>query len=551
MENANHGPDPESPPEEKPPAVMEKRPGLPARPNLAARHAKRLTLSFPIVPPPAGVRSEQSSPSVVASGTPTTTAMSSGLPSLDSVIPSSDELHEPSDLLTAIASQERKVLELREELQRAETELSGLKRQWVLNERQKKRTEVSHHAEAMKTMKPADALADDVYKTFETPNPSPTTMDPVSAQIRRSKELERRQSLRSTQHKANVSVSSNGRRVFAGSKHTRTLSLLSPEMGVVKTPFPMKDEADQEAGITRHPRSATLPSVERADVSRPAEQIDSLQGDAANEWRRSMPPPSRDALLRTGRQMASDFREGLWTFLEDIRQATVGEEAINRNDPRALHAPSGGPRRASSGQRSDRSATPSRNRDQTEALGRTDSSLSLSKEAAKKSGKITSPADVEASFWSEFGVDTPGQKSKTKEVDAKTPAGTKGPASSKQPDEADDWDSWDSPQHGKSHTPSSSRSTIDSKKDQSPSTQLSSPRTSASFGDRNMDGERRRSENIPWPALTKFTPSGLTRTASNLMDEWEKSLTSSIDGSQKGDSPRLAQQSDQDDWEAF
>lgn len=66
-----------------------------------------------------------------------------------------------------------------------------------------------------------------------------------------------------------------------------------------------------------------------------------------------------------------------------------------------------------------------------------------------------------------------------------------------------------------------------------------------------MDGERRRSENIPWPTLTKFTPSGLTRTASNLMDEWEKSLTSSIDGSQKGDSPRLAQQSDQDDWEAF
>jgi hypothetical protein len=67
-----------------------------------------------------------------------------------------------------------------------------------------------------------------------------------------------------------------------------------------------------------------------------------------------------------------------------------------------------------------------------------------------------------------------------------------------------------------------------------------------------MDGgERRRSENIPWPALTKLTPSKLTRTASNLMDEWEKSLTSSIDGSQKAESPRLTQQSDQDDWEAF
>lgn len=485
MENANHGPDPESPPpEEKPPAVMEKKPSLPARPNLAARHAKRLTLSFPIVPPPAAVRSEHSSPSV-APGTPATaetprTAMSSGLSSLDSVIPASDELREPLDLLTAIASQERKVLELREELQRAETELTGLKRQWVLNERQKKRTEISYHAEAMKPLKAPDAFADEASKTFESPSPSPTTVDPVSAQIRRSKELERRHSLRSTQHKASVSVSSNGRRVFAGSKHTRTLSLLSPEMGVVKTPFPMKDEADQEPSITRHPRSATLPSVERAveraDVSRPAEQIDPLQGDAANEWRRSMPPPSRDALLRTGRQMASDFREGLWTFLEDIRQATVGEEGINGNESRTLHPPAGGPRRSSSGQRSDRSVTPSRNREQPEGLGRTDS---VSKGAAKKSGKITSPADVEASFWSEFGVDSPGQKSKTKEVVANTQAGPKGPLNSKQPDEMDDWANWDSPQHGKSHTPSSSRSTINSKKDQSPSTQLSSPRTSA------------------------------------------------------------------------
>lgn len=481
METANHGPDPESPPpEETPSAVMEKKPSLPSRPNPAARHAKRLTLSFPIVPPPAAGRSELSSPSVAPSGTPTTTetprtAMSSaGLPSLDSVIPGNDDLREPSDLLTAIASQERKVLELREELQRAETELNGLKRQWVLNERQKKRTEVSYHAEAMKTMKPVDFPADETFKASERTSPT-STMDPVSAQIRRSKELERRQSLRSA-HKGNDSISANGRRVFAGSKHTRTLSLLSPEMGVVKTPFPMKDEADQGLGITRHPRSATLPSVERADVSGP---VDRIESDATNNgWRQSMPPPSKDALLRTGRQMASDFREGLWTFLEDIRQATVGEE-INGNERRSLHPPNGGPRRSSSGQRSDRSATPSRTREQPEALGRTDSSLSLSKETAKKSGKATSPADVGVSFWSEFGVDTPGQKSKTKDVDTNTRPGLKGPANSKPLDELDDWDNWDSPQHGKSHTPSSSRSTINSKKDQSPSTQLSSPRTSA------------------------------------------------------------------------
>ena len=40
------------------------------------------------------------------------------------------------------------------------------------------------------------------------------------------------------------------------------------------------------------------------------------------------------------------------------------------------------------------------------------------------------------------------------------------------------WDDWDTPQPKKSHTPSSSRSTIESRQDQSPVTQASSPRTS-------------------------------------------------------------------------
>jgi len=30
---------------------------------------------------------------------------------------------------------------------------------------------------------------------------------------------------------------------------------------------------------------------------------------------------------------------------------------------------------------------------------------------------------------------------------------------------------------------------------------------------------------IPWPALTKLTPGNLRRTASHLMNEWERSLT--------------------------
>lgn len=35
------------------------------------------------------------------------------------------------------------------------------------------------------------------------------------------------------------------------------------------------------------------------------------------------------------------------------------------------------------------------------------------------------------------------------------------------------------------------------------------------------------SDGIPWPAITKLAPSKLARTASNLMDEWERSLSPS------------------------
>jgi Domain of unknown function (DUF4048) len=495
---ADHGTTPESPPPEEEKPVMESRPALPSRPSMAARHAKRLTLSFPVAPPLNPRSDQQPSPSVVVAGTPATESprMISPGQSIPEALTPGEEALEPTDLLTAIASQERKVLELREELQKAEVELATLKKQWVLSERHKKQTEISHRAEAMRPLRPStDEPADESPKTAETPSSAgtatPTPTDTVSAQIRRSKELERRTSVRSAP-KGDISVSANGRRVFAGSKHTRTLSLLSPDMGVFKPPFPIKTDSEQttthETQTTRHPRSATLPSVERAkDSPRLVEESDdpTTQDPSGNQWRRSLPPPSSEALLRTGRQMASDLREGLWTFLEDIRQATVGEEAISANRTRTLQAPASTTQRSRSGQRNERSVTPVRNREQNGAFGRTNSSSSLSKEAAKKSGNnISSPADVEVSFWSEFGVDTPGQKLETKQAAAaNTPNAQKESEDSESTHldvEEDDWSSWDTPQPvKKSHTPSSSQSTLTSKNDQSPSTQLSSPRTSA------------------------------------------------------------------------
>lgn len=440
----------------------EKRASLPARPNIAARHSKRLTLNFPVIPPPS-LRSEQSSPST-ALMTPATESPANGLVPLD-------DSNDGSDLLTAIASQERKVLELREELQRAETELANLKKQWASSERARKRTEISYHAEAMKPLKsPGSASTVDPLKSPE--ERAPNGVD-ASKQARLS-QLERRNSIRTVQN-GDIAISANGRRVFPSSKHTRTLSLLSNETiaGGRKG-----DTDDKKAGsgqlTTRHPRSATLPSLER-DTAKTSSA--STREESRLQWRRSMPPPSKEALLRTGRQMASDLREGLWTFLEDIRQATVGEEGIYATESRTIQP--------TSTRRTDRSVTPSRSRERPEAtLGRTTSSSSASKEkggATKKSGKNTTSTDIGVSFWSEFGIDMPGQNSNTEKAANSTPSAQKESGDSNLLDVGDNWDVWDTPQPTKMHTPSSSRSTIESKNDQSPSTQLSSPRTSARY----------------------------------------------------------------------
>ena len=41
--------------------------------------------------------------------------------------------------------------------------------------------------------------------------------------------------------------------------------------------------------------------------------------------------------------------------------------------------------------------------------------------------------------------------------------------------------------------------------------------------------ERVKRDSLPWPAISKLSPSNLRRTASNLMADWEKSLTPPAD----------------------
>ncbi|GIJ85221.1 hypothetical protein Asppvi_004077 [Aspergillus pseudoviridinutans] len=509
--------------------LQQKRSSMPPRPNGAARHAKRLTLNFPINVVP-GLESDPSVTSPESMTPASFSARPSPLPAAGTPVVFDDQ-DDGSSLLTAIASQERKVLELREELQRAEAELDTLKKQWASSEKTKKRTEINHRAEPLIPLRSPDRATHDESSQHHRERSAGTADGSSAVQSRLSRDLERRQSLRSTVN-GGTAISANGRRVFQGS-HTRALSLLSPVNGPgVNQQF----SADVDGSrATRTPRSATLPSVERAATTEMSERPTE---DMISQWRRTMPPPSREALVRTGKQMASDLREGLWTFLEDIRQATVGEEGINATQSRGVPPA-----------RKRDSSSASRSRDRLSVHGgkssRSPSSSRGKAAGTQLTGKDTKSADIDVSFWSEFGIDTAGQKSTKARGASNTPRGaTEQETSNNNLDVEENWDDWDTPQPKKTHTPSSSRSTLESKHDQSPMTQNSSPRTSGSFGDwratqDDFVPDPSVSDGIPWPAIAKFAPSKLTRTASNLMAEWERSLSPSPERKTESSSPPL------------
>ncbi|KAJ5947995.1 hypothetical protein N7466_001010 [Penicillium verhagenii] len=534
-----------------------KRPSL-SRANTAARHAKRLTLNLPIhFPlnefPAATPDSAAASPASMTPVTQSSSRPSTGLPALPTGTPIPFDVQDDGyDFLRAIASQERKVMELREELQRAEADLSSIKKQWALSEKSRKRTEISHHAEPMLPLRSPDVSGAEIssLNSHRREQSMSSVASSGISQERISRELDRRSSIRATPTiPAGTTISSNGRRVFQGS-HARTLSLLSP---VTATSGLSPGLPDPER-IGRTPRSATLPSVERMNtVPSMVAPIDESQvpEHLLAQWRKTLPPPSREALMRTGKQMASDLREGLWTFLEDIRQATVGEEGINGTESRTVSSPNS---LAPPNTRKRDSLAKSRSRERLSVAGdisRSSSSSSRGRGPAAEptSGKDSKPADIASSFWHEFGVDSPAQKSPgarrnpsdNNNNGATTPRGEKeheqrghrsGSPVNEEDDTADNWDVWDTPLSGNkmSHTPSSSRSTVESKHDQSPTTQGSSPRTSASFGEWNPNSaapDPSETEGIPWPVITKLAPSKLQRTASNLMAEWERSLSPS------------------------
>ena len=261
----------------------------PSRPQLGhararssiSRRSNRLSLSFPIATGLAPYSNDSSRP------TPTSTSSQSFPPTpVDSAHTSPND---PASYLVALAGQERKVLELKEELQKAEAELIKLKDQWKLRESYKKRAEI-------RAIQPLQLVQS---------TSTESTGNSIDVSKRNSMEIDKRKALLTK----SLSVSTNdSRRKFSGA-HTRTLSLLSPERANYKQPFSFPPV--QETSENSPPKASSIP-----DTSQGITRINS------NRNRHSYQSGVTHAKL-----IAEDVKAGLWTFLEDIRQATIGDEA--------------------------------------------------------------------------------------------------------------------------------------------------------------------------------------------------------------------------------
>ena len=208
---------------------------------------------------------------------------------------------EPNTFLTALAAQERKVLELKEELHKAESDLEQLKKQWAIHEASKKKDEMRHIEKLRPLASPIRAF---------TPEHEEHTA----------------RSLDQARHNAGyVKIKQPQGKVFSGSRHIRTLSLLSPtshESDQTKWPRDRnrsKDSMNQRVKIPA--RSATVSNVTSPTPSSPRKPI-----LLSTQYSKGFP---KDDLVNTGKQLVGDLREGIWTFIEDLRQATVGDEAVS------------------------------------------------------------------------------------------------------------------------------------------------------------------------------------------------------------------------------
>lgn len=398
----------------------------------SARKTKRLTLQFPIQAGHTPARTPSPTRSVI----PESLASPTG----------------PTDscFLTALAAQERRVLELKEELQRAEQDLRRLKLEWAAHEAQKKR----HDARRVQKLQPLST---------NVPNVSGDDADLDGGSAWMQQEMERRKALLS-------GTKASSRTVFSGSRHARALSLLSP---TDPAKAQRREEGEDREGevVEKHghghgrPSRPSLPGRWSTDQDLTRVVSETVDEDINLDL-------NKDVLIHTGKKMASDFKDGLWTFIEDLRQATIGDEGINGTHSRVTQQqpPLFAPPKPARPSLPPRTSTTTTKRSPTRSPSRNPTS--------------SDPPliDVGSTFWKENGLSSPQTTNppviRKPSKKAKSAQATQ--ASQPQTDAFDNgWDTWDSPAAPDTKSSrSNSETSVPEAAAWSPSPERSSPRTS-------------------------------------------------------------------------
>ena len=449
------------------------------------KHNKRLSLQFPIQP--SSNYTPKNRPQSWVAAPP-------------SMSPSSvDKSPTETNLLAVLAAQERYVLELKEELVKAEEDLKTLKKHWANNEITKQR----HDNRKVTQLQPLNtSLA----------NLGIDALDEDGSNVCHQKEMDRRKALLSS------TKLSQSRKVFSGSKHLRTLSLLSPDVSTTTYTPSFPQPTDIRDGIDESmARPHTL--IRHATTPDPARHVvDTVNDDKFDLG--GLSNLQRDAIVRSGKKMATDFKDGLFSFIDDIRQATVGDEAVDEERTGFANV-------KGLSTKNTRKATDGR------------PSLNRAASSKKSSQKIDAIAD---DFWKEHGL-AEAKTAQTNKVthaikNARTPQ-----KQNKGEDEFEDWDNWDTPND--KYAKAVENHSSDSEEPSSPASGPASSRTSTRYHSQRHDSkassltdfsssgpdheailrDNTKRNSIPWPDLIKLSPTNLKRTASHLMKEWEKNLT--------------------------
>ncbi|KAL8363172.1 hypothetical protein RB601_009105 [Gaeumannomyces tritici] len=444
-----------------------------ARSNSAAsRNPNRLSLTLPI-------------PVNLPTATPTrpSSSVAPSYPATPAETPDLMSPVDPKDFIAAIASQERRVLDLREELARAERELNVLKRNFTHTERTKKARETR----TSQRMRDMSMTLIDI-----------STSDEDTAAAKRSAELDRRKAILLGMQSAPGTPQlpqESKKKVFQGG-HMRTLSLLSPTKTEPGDFSVHEDAVDQLKTSSKELDEQFANNVRYAPIT-----------PAQLSKRASWAPRSVQHQATSGvKQIAEDLKIGLWTFVEDLRQATVGDEPIT-GVGQPMRGPHSGSRPGNGSFADDqgtiRPSVQSTRSQATTAFEDDSFGSPLQEETgnANRHQRKTSKAEKPKRWsWTPLTVDSLDDS---------------------------DWSNWDMPP---TKSPRWSGTTIAGDAIPTIPEKTESEAAAAQLALNRKDCDQvlqpaAKLDELSWPVLNGLTPGKLKQHASEYIKEWEKSLS--------------------------